>query len=61
MGGGRQTTTENAKFEASLNLRFAESGTKKNEWEMGKMCTEKQVKGPYTRHPSLLAGRKTKA
>ena len=30
MGGDRQTTTENAKFEASLNLRFAESGTKRN-------------------------------
>ena len=30
MGGYRQTTTtENAKVEASLNLRFAESGTKK--------------------------------
>ena len=28
-GGGRRQTTENAKFEASLNLRFAESGTKK--------------------------------
>ena len=25
----QQTTTENAKVEASLNLRFAESGTKK--------------------------------
>ena len=33
MGGvqtdNRQQTTENAKVEASLNLRFAESGTKK--------------------------------
>ena len=28
MGGYRQTTTENAKVEASLNLRLAESGAK---------------------------------
>ena len=28
MVGHRQTTTENAKFEAILSLRFAESGTK---------------------------------
>ena len=35
MGGGRQRQTENAKVEASLNLRFAESGTK-NTIEVGK-------------------------
>ncbi len=29
MGGTDRQTTENAKVEAGLNLRFAESGTKK--------------------------------
>ena len=39
-GGTNKQTTENAKVEASLNLRFAESGTKKGK-EKGKEPVKK--------------------